>query len=72
MMIFPPHPPPATQPERINLNDKASTQAWTLALGVSPEQLRRAIAAVGDTAVDVKTYLLGRPQSASFENSSFR
>jgi hypothetical protein len=70
-MVYPPHASPCIQPQRINLNDKASTQAWTLSLGVSLEQLRRAIAAVGDTAVDVKSYLLGRPQSTSFENSSF-
>jgi hypothetical protein len=50
------------QPERINLNDKATAQAWTLALGVSPEQLRRAIAAVGDTATNVKNYLQGNSQ----------
>lgn len=58
-MVYPPHTSPSTQPQRINLNDKASTQAWTLALGVSHEQLRRAIAAVGDTAADVKGYLQG-------------
>jgi hypothetical protein len=23
-----PHPPPGVQPERINLNDKATTEAW--------------------------------------------
>lgn len=69
-MFYPAHPEPI-QPERINLNDKATTQAWTLTLGVSLEQLRRAIAAVGDTAANVKNYLMGHPQPTSFENSSF-
>jgi hypothetical protein len=64
-MFYPAHPRPI-QPERINLNDKATTQAWTLALGVSQEQLRRAIAAVGDTATNVKNYLQGNSQPPSY------
>jgi hypothetical protein len=56
-MISPPHPRPAVQPERINLNDKSTTNAWTLTLGVSLEQLRWAIAAVGDTATNVAKHL---------------
>jgi hypothetical protein len=56
-MVYPPHISPCTQPQRINLNDKATTQAWTLSLGVSLDQLRRAIAAVGDTATNVAMHL---------------
>lgn len=71
-MTFSAHPPPTAQPERINLNDKAKAQAWTLTLGVSLEQLRRAIAAVGDTVANVKSYLVGHPQQpSSFDHSSF-
>jgi hypothetical protein len=47
------------QPDRINLNDHSSTGSWAQRLGVSPDQLRRAIAAVGDTASNVERYLRG-------------
>jgi hypothetical protein len=47
------------RPDRINLNDSSNTGTWTQRLGVSPEQLRRAIAAVGDTASNVERYLTG-------------
>jgi hypothetical protein len=71
-MFLSPHARPAIQPDRINLNDKANAYAWTLVLDVSQEQLRRAIAAVGDTAVNVKKYLRGHPQQqSSFDQSSF-
>jgi hypothetical protein len=70
-MFLPQHARPAIQPERINLNDKANTYAWTLVLGVNPEQLRRAIAAVGDTGTNVKKYLQGNSQQSSFDQSSF-
>ncbi|WP_411878405.1 DUF3606 domain-containing protein [Polaromonas sp. YR568] len=71
-MYYPPHAKPAIQPDRINLNDKANTYAWTVVLDVSQEQLRRAIAAVGDTAGNVKNYLRGHPQRhSSFDQSSF-
>ena len=70
-MFLPQHARPAIQPERINLNDKTNAQAWTLVLGVNLEQLRRAIAAVGDTGTNVKNYLRGHPQQSSFDQSSF-
>jgi len=71
-MVLSQHARPAIQPDRINLNDKANAYAWTLVLDVSQEQLRRAIAAVGDTAVNVKKYLRGNSQQHSaFEQSSF-
>ena len=71
-MFLPQHARPDTQPERINLNDKANIYAWTLVLGVNPDQLRRAIAAVGDTAVNVKNYLqVNSKQHSSFDHSSF-
>ena len=52
-----PHPPPGVQPERINLNDKQTTEAWTRKLNATWEQLREAVAAVGDRATDVETHL---------------
>lgn len=71
-MFLPQQARPAIQPERINLNDKANSYAWTVVLGVSQEQLRRAIAAVGDTAANVKNYLRGNSQQhSSFDHSSF-
>lgn len=54
-----PHPPPGAQPERINLNDKRTTEAWTRKLNATWEQLRQAIAAVGDKAIDVERHLKG-------------
>lgn len=66
-MFFPQHARPAMQPERINLNDRATTHAWTQALGVSLEQLCWAIAAVGDTAINVAAHLQHTPpQRPSF------
>ncbi|AYQ29241.1 MULTISPECIES: DUF3606 domain-containing protein [unclassified Polaromonas] len=53
------HPPAGVQPERINLNDKASTDTWTQKLSATREQLREAIAAVGDKAADVEMHLKG-------------
>jgi hypothetical protein len=50
---------PHVQSERINLNDRSDTGTWTQRLGVSSDQLRRAVAAVGDTASDVERYLRG-------------
>ncbi|CAN7319512.1 DUF3606 domain-containing protein [Polaromonas sp. LjRoot131] len=50
---------PHVQPDRINLNDRSDTGSWAQRLGVSPDQLRRAIAAVGDTASNVERYLRG-------------
>jgi hypothetical protein len=51
------HPPPAVQPERINLNDKVTTEAWTKKLNATREQLREAVAAVGDRVTDVEIHL---------------
>jgi hypothetical protein len=52
-----PHPPPGVQPERINLNDKVSTEAWIKKFNTTREQLREAIASVGDKAANVETHL---------------
>ncbi|WP_457278747.1 DUF3606 domain-containing protein [Polaromonas sp. P5_D5] len=47
------------QPARINLNDKATTAEWLRKLDVTQEQLREAVAAVGDKATNVEMHLKG-------------
>ena len=47
------------QPARINLNDKATTAQWLKKLDVTEEQLREAVAAVGDKATNVEMHLKG-------------
>lgn len=49
---------------RINLNDAQALHDWSKALHASPDELRRAIAAVGDDADRVSEYLKGTPSSA--------
>lgn len=61
------HPPPGVQPERINLNDKATTEAWTKKLNITREQLREAVAAVGDKAADVELHLKGSRSTTNSE-----
>ena len=55
-----PHPTPGVQPERINLNDKQTTEAWSKKLNATWEQLREAVAAVGDKVTNVERHLKGR------------
>jgi hypothetical protein len=61
------HLPPGVQPERINLNDKATTEAWTRKLNVTREQLHEAVAAVGDKAADVELHLKGSRSTTNSE-----
>lgn len=42
---------------RINLNEDYEVRDWTKSLGVTEDQLRRAVAAVGDRADKVREYL---------------
>ncbi|WP_217539225.1 DUF3606 domain-containing protein [Stenotrophomonas sp. GbtcB23] len=44
-------------PDRINVNEDYELQYWTKALGVSAEELRAAVKAVGPTAVAVRKHL---------------
>ncbi|SFU33122.1 Protein of unknown function [Polaromonas sp. YR568] len=60
-----PHPPPGVQPERINLNDKSTTEAWTQKLNATWEQLREAVAAVGDRAIHVEQHIKGHAGHAA-------
>ncbi|MFL4512112.1 DUF3606 domain-containing protein [Stenotrophomonas maltophilia] len=43
--------------DRINVNEDYELQYWTKALGVSAEQLRAAVKAVGPTAAAVRKHL---------------
>jgi len=43
--------------DRINLSEDYEVRYWTGALGVSEEQLRKAVAAVGPTAEAVRRHL---------------
>ncbi|CAE1135378.1 hypothetical protein GGR60_000700 [Xanthomonas arboricola] len=43
--------------DRINVNEDYELQYWTKALGVSAEELRAAVKAVGPTAAAVRRHL---------------
>ncbi|MDB5958555.1 DUF3606 domain-containing protein [Ramlibacter sp.] len=47
------------RPDRIDLDDPQAAAAWARRLDVTPEQLREAVAAVGDQAADVEMHLKG-------------
>jgi hypothetical protein len=66
------HPPPGVQPERINLNDKATSEEWIRKLNVTHEQLREAVAAVGDKAADVELHLKGSRSTTNSERMAER
>ena len=42
---------------RINVNQEHEVRYWTEALGVSADELKKAVAAVGDQADDVRRHL---------------
>lgn len=52
-------PTPGVQPDRIDVKDGAACAAWAKKLDVSEDQLREAVAAVGDKAADVEMHLKG-------------
>jgi hypothetical protein len=56
---------PGVQPDRIDLNDPASCEQWARRLDATPEQLREAVAAVGDKVADVEMHLKGSRSSAN-------
>lgn len=43
--------------DRINLSEPYEVQYWTKALGVSTEELKKAVSAAGSTAKAVRAYL---------------
>ncbi|MEO8391017.1 DUF3606 domain-containing protein [Polaromonas sp.] len=50
---------PGIEPDRINLNHKDNTEQWMKKLNVTHDQLRDAVAAVGDLATNVEMHLKG-------------
>ena len=48
-----------TNTERIDLNDKAACESWVKKLNITHEQMREAVAAVGDNPSDVEAHLKG-------------
>ncbi|CAN7591285.1 DUF3606 domain-containing protein [Acidovorax sp. LjRoot118] len=48
-----------SQPDRIDVDDAASLARWTRELDTTEEQLRDAIAKVGDKAADIEMHLKG-------------
>lgn len=51
--------PPGVEPDRIDVNDPVACAAWVKKLDSTEEQLRDAVAAVGDKAADVEMHLKG-------------
>jgi hypothetical protein len=54
---------------RINVNEDHEIRYWTQALGVTQEQLREAVAAVG-VSVDAVRQHLGLPQEQGLQRSA--
>jgi hypothetical protein len=50
---------PGVQPDRIDINDPSACATWVKKLDTTEDQLREAIAAVGDKATDVEMHLKG-------------
>lgn len=48
--------------ERINLNEDYEVRDWSRKFGVSPDELRAAVQAVGDRAAAVEAHLQRRGQ----------
>lgn len=46
--------------KRINVHQDYELRDWSAKLGVTPEQLKQAVAAVGDSAAAVQKYLSKR------------
>ena len=56
---------PGVEPDRIDLDDPAACQQWARRLDATEEQLREAVAAVGDKVADVEMHLKGSRSSAN-------
>ena len=50
---------PGVQPDRIETHDQQALERWAKKLDATPEQVREAVAAVGDKAADVEMHLKG-------------
>lgn len=51
--------------QRVNVNEDYELHDWARRFDVSPEQLREAVAAVGDRAADVELHLKGTRASSN-------
>jgi hypothetical protein len=58
-------PQPGVEPDRIDLNDEADRKRWVKELDTTHEQLREAVAVVGDKAADVEMHLKGSRSSTN-------
>jgi hypothetical protein len=56
---------PGVEPDRIDINDAAACEQWARRLDATAEQLREAVAAVGDKVADVEMHLKGSRSSAN-------
>ncbi|WP_081497372.1 DUF3606 domain-containing protein [Acidovorax sp. CF316] len=53
------------QPDRIDVNDAASLARWKRELDTTEEQLKNAVAQVGDKATDIELHLKGARSSTN-------
>lgn len=51
--------PPGVEPDRIDLNDPGAAAHWAKKLDTTVQQLRDAVATVGNVAADVEMHLKG-------------
>ena len=56
--------------ERIDLGDEAVVAKWSRKLDVSVEQLKEAVAAVGDGAADVEMHLKGSHSTSNADRTA--
>lgn len=52
---------------RINIQDEAALREWSKKLDATPQELKDAVAAVGELAGDVEAYLKGSRSSTNSE-----
>ena len=58
---------PGIEPDRIAINDPAAIAEWTKKLDTTEDQLRDAIAKVGDKAADIEMHLKGTRSTTNAE-----
>jgi len=59
--------PQGTEPDRIDLVSDASLAEWSKKLDVTEDQLKEAVAKVGDRATDVEMHLKGTRSTTNEE-----
>lgn len=58
---------PTDSPDRIDVQKESSLKEWSGKFGVTNEQLKEAVAAVGDLASDVELHLKGSRSTTNTE-----